>query len=534
MNKKKNQKIFHPFLVAVFPILIIYSQNIGRVNFENLILPITLILIFSVGLYYILKIILKNPFKAGLIVTIILILLFSYGHVYYLLNDVSIDGFDIGRNIYLIPVFGLMLGISIFFAVKSKRVFDNATSILNVVSVVFVIIAFSNVFLVAVEITDCDKCSNQELFYETKDYSNYFESHKFSISENQEQPDVYYLILDEYARNDALLEYHNFSNDEFTEFLENKGFHIAKNSLANYPMSAQSIPATMNMNYINFLADEIGTEVRNYKPLLGIDGLYPNNMVIKNFIEMDYKIITFNTFALHKYENPLSDETFCHRDKLLLDNKLVDALARTSIFGYYIERWAEAETRQVTLCAFENFGNSGKVFDKPVFVWAHIMLPHPPWIFGPNGEEITPGKPLLLTDNPDFRDSGWEPKIQYIQQVQFANKKTIEIVENILEHDKNSIIIIQGDHGTAWDINLTEPSKEDVWQRLRNFDAIYFPDEEKRVQLNDDRTLVNTFRTVFNSYFGSDYEMLDNRMYWGYNEKPYSFEEVTQFLLNSN
>ena len=127
MNKKKNQKIFHPFLVTVFPILIIYSQNIGRVNFEDLVLPIALMLIFSVGSYYILKIILKNPFKAALIVTITLILLFSYGHVYYLLNDVSIDGFDIGRNIYLIPIFGLTLGISIFFTVKAKRVFDNAT-----------------------------------------------------------------------------------------------------------------------------------------------------------------------------------------------------------------------------------------------------------------------------------------------------------------------------------------------------------------------------------------------------------------------
>jgi len=535
VNKKKNQKIFHPFLVAIFPILIIYSQNIGRVNFEDLVLPIILMLIFSVGLYYILKIILKNPFKAALIITIILIFLFSYGHVYYLLNDVSIDGFDIGRNIYLIPAFGLMLGISIFFAIKAKRVFDNATSILNVVSIVFVIIAFSNVILVAVEITSCDQCSNQELFYESKDFSNYFEPHKFSILENQAQPNVYYLILDEYARNDALLEYHNFSNDKFTEFLENTGFHVAKNSFANYPMSIQSIPATMNMNYINFLADEIGTEVRNYKPLNEKNyGLYPNNMVIKNFVEMNYNIITFNTFSLHLNEIPLSDEIFCHRDKFLLDNRLVDVLARTSIFGYYIERWAEAELRQVTLCTFENLGNSGKIFDKPVFVWAHIMLPHPPWIFGPNGEEITPGKPLLMTDNPDFRDSGWEPKIQYIQQVQFANKKTIETVENILEHDKNSIIIIQGDHGTAWGGINSEPKAEDAWQRLRNFDAIYFPDEEKRVQLNDDRTLVNTFRTVFNSYFGSDYEMLDNRMYWGYNEKPYSFEEVTQFLLNSD
>ena len=528
--KTKSKKI-HPILVAIFPILIIYSQNIGRVEIGELFLPVIIIVGLTIGLYYFLKSILKNENKSAIIVTLILITLFSYGHIYYLLNDVMIDEFDIGKNRYLIPAFGLALGISIFFIIRARRVFDNATSILNVISIVFIIVAISNVALVGAEITSCDECSNQELFYETRDFSGYFETHKFSISENQELPDVYYLVLDEYARNDALVEYHDFSNHELTEFLENKGFHIAKNSFANYPMSVQSIPATMNMDYINFLADEIGTEVRNYKPLNEKNyGLYPNNMVIKNFKEMNYKIITFNTFALHLHENPLSDETFCHRDKFLLDNRLVDVLARTSIFGYYVERWAEGELRQVTLCAFENFGNAGNVFDEPVFVWAHIMLPHPPWVFGPNGEEITPGKPLLITDNPEFRDSGWEPKRQYIQQVQFANKKTIEAVENILENNKNAIIIIQGDHGTAWETNWMEPSKDDAWQRLRNFDAIYFPDENKRVQLNDDRTLVNTFRIVFNSYFGSDYEMLENKMYWGWNAKPYYFEDVTNYL----
>ena len=101
------------------------------------------------------------------------------------------------------------------------------------------------------------------------------------------------------------------------------------------------------------------------------------------------------------------------------------------------------------------------------------MLPHPPWIFGPNGEEITPGKPLLVTDNPEYRDSGWKPKTQYIQQVEFSNKKTIETIEKILQHNSNSIIIVHGDHGTAWDVNWYDPSDDDVYQRLRNFDAIY-------------------------------------------------------------
>ena len=128
-NKTKKNRIFHPFLVAIFPVLIIYSQNIGRVNFEELVLPIIIVLTFSVILYYTLKIILKNPNKSALIVTIILILLFSYGHMYYLLNDVSIEGFDVGRNRYLIPIFGLALVLTTIFTIRSRRIFDNATSI---------------------------------------------------------------------------------------------------------------------------------------------------------------------------------------------------------------------------------------------------------------------------------------------------------------------------------------------------------------------------------------------------------------------
>jgi hypothetical protein len=49
--------------------------------------------------------------------------------------------------------------------------------------------------------------------------------------------------------------------------------------------------------------------------------------------------------------------------------------------------------------------------------------------------------------------------------------------------------------------------------------------------LEDDRTAVNTFRLVFNSYFGSNYEILEDKMYWGWNAKPYYFEEVTNYLL---
>ena len=105
--------------------------------------------------------------------------------------------------------------------------------------------------------------------------------------------------------------------------------------------------------------------------------------------------------------------------------------------------------------------------------------------------------------------------------------------DKILENEKQSIIIIQSDHGSAFGVNFQDPTDDDAFQKLSNLSAIYFPDEKHREMLTDDRTNVNTFRIVFNSYFGSDYEMLEDRIYWGLShKKPFWFKDVTSILLN--
>ena len=118
-------------------------------------------------------------------------------------------------------------------------------------------------------------------------------------------------------------------------------------------------------------------------------------------------------------------------------------------------------------------------------------------------------------------------------QVQFANKKSLEFIDRIIEKEKNPIIIIQSDHGSAFGVNIQDPTNDDAFQKLSNLSAIYFPDEKHRKMLTDDRTNVNTFRTVFNAYYGSNYEILEDRTYWGLSvKKPFWFKDVTSILLN--
>ena len=540
MEIKKNSKIFHPFLIAFFPIIAVYSVNIGLIQLEQFIFP-TLIIVGGAFLFFLcLKYVLKNAKKAALIVTLAFIIFFSFGHVYNMLNQVSIGDIDLGSNRILLPIFVISFGIGSFLIVRTKRTLDNATSIVNTISVVFITVIIA---MVGIEAFGCDECLIQQTYSlgifsnQIMDSTLYFEEHSFSVSESGSLPNVYYIILDGYPRNDVLKKHLDFDNSEFIDFLKQREFYVAENSYSNYSLSSTSIPATMNMNYVNFLANELGEDSRSYDPLLGKDfGLYADNQVIKNFKSMGYKVAKIGSVPMYLHEMPLADLSLCYKSIHLMDNRLFDTVARTSMIGYFIERWSEDLQRQIILCAFEELPKISSYYEEPVFVWSHIMLPHFPLIFGANGEPVTPGESLLVMNNPHVfggADSSWNIKQQFLQQLQFANKKSIKLIDKILENEKQSIIIIQSDHGSAFDVNLHDPTDDDVHQRLSNINAIYFPDEKPREILMNDQTNVNTFRIVFNSYFGSDYDILEDKIYWNLSfKKPFWFKDVTSVLLN--
>ena len=138
VETKKNSKIFHPFLIAFFPIIAIYSVNIGFIQLEEFILS-TLLIVGSAFLFFLcLKYILKNGKKAALIVSLSFIIFFSFGHVYNMLNQAGIGDTDLGSNRILLPIFTILFGIGSFLIIKTKATLGNATSIVNAMSVVFI------------------------------------------------------------------------------------------------------------------------------------------------------------------------------------------------------------------------------------------------------------------------------------------------------------------------------------------------------------------------------------------------------------
>ena len=107
--------------------------------------------------------------------------------------------------------------------------------------------------------------------------------------------------------------------------------------------------------------------------------------------------------------------------------------------------------------------------------------------------------------------------------------------ELLTDSENPPVIIIQADHGSQFDFDSNNPSNENIEQVMSNFSAYYLPGIEK-YSSNDVITPVNTFRIIFNSYFNTDYDLLENKMYWinpagTSDDAPEYFIDVTDILI---
>ena len=158
--------------------------------------------------------------------------------------------------------------------------------------------------------------------------------------------------------------------------------------------------------------------------------------------------------------------------------------------------------------------------ERPRLVFAHLILPHPPFVFDAEGNPVTPDAPFAL----DFPSSGSDDGYLrgYREQVEFLNRELEQIVMTILANaDTPPVIVIQADHGP--DSNTGRQGY--VQERMTILNALLLPGGGDEIYPH--LTPVNTFRLIFNQLFGGDYERLPDRAFYSEYAAPYEFIDVT-------
>ena len=148
--------------------------------------------------------------------------------------------------------------------------------------------------------------------------------------------------------------------------------------------------------------------------------------------------------------------------------------------------WNFDEWRTRIRFTFEGLKNVPRS-DSPRFVLAHILDPHPPFVFDRQG-----GRAI----KPD-------PAEAYVDEVLFLNSQLRKVIAEILsEAEREPIIVLQGDHGF---IPTGTPRSEQASLRAKFgiLNAYYLPDGGTD-RLYESISPVNSFRVDLESLFRYD------------------------------
>jgi|APSaa5957512622_1039677.scaffolds.fasta_scaffold07456_2 hypothetical protein len=186
----------------------------------------------------------KNWNKSFLLITIFTLLFYPYGHFYAIIRDLTIFNFQIRRHRYLGFLWIILFIIAFWYISKIEINFPFLYQVLMIMVIVALSILLYQIIAFKIRYQNNSTNAINDKYTLPK-----------TLSGTTSQPDVYYIILDGYSREDYLNEVLSYDNRPFLNELEGYGFYIANCSQANYSLTRYSLASSLNMEYVQSFYD---------------------------------------------------------------------------------------------------------------------------------------------------------------------------------------------------------------------------------------------------------------------------------------
>jgi hypothetical protein len=543
----------HSMMIGLYPVLALIATN--RAELQSMapfltLRPIIVALLFVMLLYLVFWPIGRSPEVGAILTSFTLALFYSYGHIENLITQRG------AASGWLMPIWiALWLAGIIFVLRKGEKVVPAARTITIIAAVLLFFPVFDLVsYRIKLAAQEPGAPAETPLITASEDQNsagpdpNQGETLQGS---GYTQPfDIYYIVLDGYARADILADLYGFDNQPFLDELSDRGFYIAERSNANYNQTRLSIPTSLNMSYMQelgitpdtpfsleshlallsdaqvfeLLSSEYGYQLANFRSgyqLVDIHTLdsfmEPEGATDVTYADLPTVTVFGRTLALSGFEILLLQTT-------ALEPVLPSMLQSTSESPLYEEH------RQRILFEFEHLPDFAAM-DGEYFVYAHIPAPHPPFVFFADGSPRTHLLPFEMSDGSQYlaKLGGRDEYItRYTAQLTHINSLVLESIDRILAGSETPpLIILQADHGPGVYFDWESLGNTYTPERLGILNAYYFPDGNY-TNLYPSITPVNSFRVVFDQFFGTDFGLLPDRSYYATFDAPYDFRDVTE------
>lgn len=507
---------FHPFLVAAFPILFLWAQNLQEVPFGEVVGPLVLTVGVTAVVFAVASLVLRDHCRGAVLASGVAFLMLSYGHVWDVVNRVIAEHWIL---LAIWTLFGIGV-IAVSIAVGTHL--PDLTNALNVVTAVLLV---TTVVPLVPRMAGAAGDGARPASAADPGTGVHVDT---SVDR-----DIFYIVLDRYPRADNLHELFGDDNGPFIGFLEDHGFEVADASVANYPKTAHSLAASLNMRYLDHLAERdrmsgpFDIESSSWQPVYD---MLQNHEVGRFLKSRGYRYIHLGTWWDATDDSPLADVNLRYgaASEFRTAFELTTPLpAVRAVLGQDGDVDTRSLKRNSTLYQFRKLDElAAQDPVRPRFVFAHLTIPHEPYVFDADGDVVTRGEEAMRSHRENF-----------LGQVHYANRRVSAIVERLLDgpDEDDPIIVIQADEGPhplryrieedsfVW----PEASDAELLEKFRILNAYHLPGLE-RTPVYEEITPVNSFRLIFDAYFGADLSRLPDEAYVFHDESHlYDFTEVT-------
>jgi len=485
---------WYPFALGIYPVLALLAANSGEVKPEAGWRPLLVCVGFAGILFVLLRLLFHDWNRAAFLSALWMVLFFSYGHVLILLTE-KLEDFDFTP--WLLITWFLLAVVAVVWAKRKSP----SPAALNLITLGLVITSLSQI--------------SPGLGPRGGHYVAAKNAPLQDLTRPQNPPDIYYFILDMYTREDLLKSAYNYDNSDFLNALETRGFYVAQCSQSNYARTEISLVSSLNLSYLQDLDPKFNDPNSTARRHLW-DAL-KHNAVRYQLESMGYETISFaNGFPWSELDDadvfltpPPFSSGMTEFETLFLQTTF--ALTLQDLGWLDLDQINGQNFRDRDMLVFNSMQDIAKM-QGPKFVHVHLILPHPPFVFGSDGEYTNPAD--FWNEKKLYPANKF--KSGYTNQLTFLNGKMLEMIDTILSKSKTPpIIILQGDHG---------PWLQPKPQHFFILNAYYLP--EQKTELYPTISPVNSFRLIFNDYFGGNYDMLKDVTYHSPVPKLYNFSEV--------
>ncbi len=370
--------IFYPVLAAVYPVLALAAANTGEIaDLRVLLRPITLSILFAASIWLLLLWSIRNPRRRAFVALMAVILFASFGYITAVVERTTWSAPYARTVLPLLAAVVYLAGI-IVLVFRLAGDLQRLTRFLNLFTAILV--GWTTVALIRQASRRSGRYEGLEPAAATRPVAG----------DSKGGPDIYLIVLDKYTGRRSLRDNYGFDNGNFEAFLQKRGFLLPSRPRANYMYTNLSLASLLNYRYLDEIPEKLGAESR--------DKAYVNNLVEDNAVwrflkDRSYRFIFFPTAFAVTGSNRFADLQL--PDPSQIPNEFEIVWRRTTlaepvlwwmcrrIYCSHVFAPFATEPPWILNWKFEKLTELPRSSrdGRPLFVFAHITIPHEPYIF---------------------------------------------------------------------------------------------------------------------------------------------------------